>query len=160
MPTLLIAEELADLFDLAGAIIIEGMLGSHRPFIEEVYAVRPHPGHGLVSRHMRQLLEGSQLVVSHADCHKVQDPYSMRCIPQVHGTARDGLKFARGVLEIEVNAGTDNPLVFADEEELVSAGNFHGQPVSLALDVVAMALTQLSSISERRARSDSHWRSR
>lgn len=150
VPTLLNAEELADLFDLAGAITIEGMLGSHRPFIEEVYAVRPHPGHGAVSRHMRQLLQGSQLVVSHADCHKVQDPYSMRCIPQVHGAARDGLTFARGILEVEVNAGTDNPLVFADEEELVSAGNFHGQPVSLALDVVAMALTQLSSISERR----------
>jgi histidine ammonia-lyase len=150
VPTLLNAEELAELFDLAGAITVEGMLGSHRPFLEEVYAVRPHPGHGKVSRHMRQILEGSQLVVSHADCHKVQDPYSMRCIPQVHGAARDGLTFARGILEVEVNAGTDNPLVFADEEELVSAGNFHGQPVSLALDIVAMALTQLSSISERR----------
>ncbi len=150
VPTLLNAEELADLFDLAGAITIEGMLGSHRPFIEEVHAVRPHPGHGTVSRHMRQILQGSQLVVSHADCHKVQDPYSLRCIPQVHGAARDGLTFARGILEVEVNAGTDNPLVFAEAEELVSAGNFHGQPVSLALDVVAMALTQLSSISERR----------
>ncbi len=150
VPTLLGAEELAELFDVAGALTIEGMLGSHRPFLAAVHAVRPHPGHGAVSTHMRALLRASQLVESHAGCHKVQDPYSMRCIPQVHGAARDGLAFARKVLEVEVNAGTDNPLVFAEEEELVSAGNFHGQPVSLALDVVAMALTQLSSISERR----------
>ncbi len=150
VPTLLAAEELAELFDLAGAITIEGMLGSHQPFLEAVYAVRPHPGHGVVSEHMRSLLLDSALVESHRDCAKVQDPYSMRCIPQVHGAARDGLVFARRILEVEVNAGTDNPLVFAETGEIISAGNFHGQPVSFALDVVAMALTQLSSISERR----------
>lgn len=150
VPTLLAAEELAELFDLAGALTVEGMLGSHMPFIEEVYAVRPHPGHGVVSAHMRALLAGSKLVESHADCSKVQDPYSMRCIPQVHGAARDGLAFSRRILEVEVNAGTDNPLVFPSQRELVSAGNFHGQPVSFALDVAAMALTQLASISERR----------
>lgn len=150
VPTLLAAEELAELFDIAGAMTIEGMLGSHVPFIEGVHAVRPHPGHGTVSAHMRSLLKGSELVESHKDCAKVQDPYSLRCIPQVHGTAREGLSFARRILEVEVNAGTDNPLVFADTGDIVSAGNFHGQPLSLALDVVAMALTQLSSISERR----------
>lgn len=150
VPSLLAAEDLAELFDLAGAITIEGMLGSHRPFLPGVHAVRPHPGHGAVSEHMRSLLKGSELVQSHADCTKVQDPYSMRCIPQVHGAARDGLSFARRILEVEVNAGTDNPLVFADENDLVSAGNFHGQPVSFALDVLAMSLTQLASISERR----------
>src|SRR4029079_462618 len=120
-------------------------LGSHMPFIEGVHAVRPHPGHGAVSAHMRSLLKGSKLVESHADCAKVQDPYSMRCIPQVHGAAREGLSFARKILEVEVNAGTDNPLVFAATEEIVSAGNFHGQPISFALDVVAMALTQFES---------------
>ncbi len=150
VPALLQAEELAELFDLAGAVTIEGMLGSHMPFIEGVHAVRPHPGHGTVSAHMRSLLKDSKLVESHADCAKVQDPYSMRCIPQVHGAAREGLSFARKILEVEVNAGTDNPLVFAATEEIVSAGNFHGQPVSFALDVVAMALTQFESISERR----------
>jgi histidine ammonia-lyase len=150
VPALLKAEALADLFDLAGAMTIEGMLGSHRPFMAEVHAVRPHPGHGTVSTHLRRLLKNSALVETHVDCHKVQDPYSMRCIPQVHGAARDGLSFCRRILEVEVNAGTDNPLVFAELNELVSAGNFHGQPVSLGLDVLAMALTQLSSISERR----------
>jgi histidine ammonia-lyase len=150
VPTLLQAEELSQLFDLAGAMTIEGMLGSHKPFIAGVHAVRPHPGHGAVSANMRSILRESELVETHVNCAKVQDPYSMRCIPQVHGAARDGLTFCRSILQVEVNAGTDNPLVFADTEEIVSAGNFHGQPVSLGLDVLAMALTQLSSISERR----------
>ncbi len=150
VPALLKAEMLAELFDVAGSMTIEGMLGSHKPFSKAVYDVRPHPGHGVVSKHMRSLLEASELVETHVDCTKVQDPYSLRCIPQVHGAARDGIAFTRRTLEIEVNAGTDNPLVFTAEKELVSAGNFHGQPVSLALDVLAMALTQLASISERR----------
>jgi len=147
---LLAAEELAELFDVAGAMTIEGMLGSHVPFMHEVYAVRPHAGHGKVSTHLRELLAESELVKTHVDCDKVQDPYSMRCIPQVHGAAREGLGFCRRILEIEVNAGTDNPLVFAQSGQIVSAGNFHGQPISLALDVLAMSLTQLASISERR----------
>jgi histidine ammonia-lyase len=150
VPTLLKAERLADLFDLAGAMTVEGLLGSHKPFLDAVYRVRPHPGHGLVATHMRSLLAQSDLVETHANCAKVQDPYSLRCIPQVHGAAREGLAFTRRILEVEVNAGTDNPLVFADTEEIVSAGNFHGQPISLALDVMAMSLTQLASISERR----------
>lgn len=150
VPALLRAEALAALFDLAGAMTIEGMLGSHQPFRADVHAVRPHPGHGVVSDHLRRLLANSELVATHVDCHKVQDPYSMRCIPQVHGAARDGLAFCRRIFEVEVNAATDNPLVFAETEQLVSAGNFHGQPVSLGLDVLAMALTQLASISERR----------
>lgn len=149
-PALLEAEALARTFDVAGAMTVEGLLGSHVPFIEAVHAVRPHPGHGAVSAHMRSLLEGSELVKTHVGCSKVQDPYSLRCMPQVHGAARDGLSFARSVLEVEINAGTDNPLVFADTRRIVSAGNFHGQPVSLALDVVAISLTQLASISERR----------
>ncbi len=150
VPALLKAEELAELFDVAGAMTLEGLLGSHKPFVPEVHALRPHDGQRACAAHMRSVLEGSQLVETHAHCSKVQDPYSMRCIPQVHGAARDGLAFARKILDVEVNSATDNPLVFTQTEEIVSAGNFHGQPVSLALDVVAMGLTQLMSISERR----------
>jgi histidine ammonia-lyase len=150
VPTLLRAEELAELFDVAGAMTVEGLLGSHKPFLADVHVVRPHPGHGAVAAHLRALLRDSELVHTHAHCTKVQDPYSLRCMPQVHGAAREGLSFARRILEVEVNAGTDNPLVFTEAGQIVSAGNFHGQPVSFALDVVAMALTQLSSISERR----------
>ena len=147
---LLRAEALADVADLAGAMTLEGLLGSHRPFIEPIQAARPHPGQIAVADHLRALLRDSEIVESHADCSKVQDPYSLRCMPQVHGAARDGFRHARSVLSIEVNSATDNPLVFADQDLIVSGGNFHGQPVSLALDVVAIACTQLASISERR----------
>ena len=148
--SLLRAEALAETADLAGAMTLEGLLGSHRPFLHLIQAVRPHPGQCAVADHLRSLLRDSEIVVSHADCSKVQDPYSLRCMPQVHGAARDGLAHVRRVLSIEVNAATDNPLVFPDEDLIVSGGNFHGQPVSLALDVLAIACTQLSAISERR----------
>lgn len=150
VPALLKAEALAELFDVAGAMTVEGLLGSHKPFVSGVHEVRPHAGHGAVSAHMRSLLAESKLVETHVNCHKVQDPYSLRCIPQVHGAAREGLSFTRGLLTTEVNAATDNPLVFTATEDIVSAGNFHGQPVSLALDMLAMSLTQLAAISERR----------
>jgi histidine ammonia-lyase len=148
--TLLRAEALAEVADLAGAMTVEGLLGSHRPFQEAIHAVRPHPGQQAVAAHLRALLADSEIVESHRDCSKVQDPYSLRCMPQVHGAARDGLAYVRRVLVVEVNAATDNPLVFPAEELIVSGGNFHGQPVSLALDVLAIACTQLSAISERR----------
>ncbi len=144
------AEALAELADLAGAMTLEGLLGSHKPFIPEIQDVRPHPGQRKVAEHLRALLQGSEVVESHANCSKVQDPYSLRCMPQVHGAARDALRFTRGALEIEANSATDNPLVFVEGEKIVSGGNFHGQPISLALDVLAMGLTQLSAISERR----------
>ncbi len=147
---LLRAEALSEIADLAGAMTLEGLLGSHRPFIVPIQAARPHPGQGAAAEHLRALLRDSEIVESHADCSKVQDPYSLRCMPQVHGAARDGLAHARGVLAIEVNSATDNPLVFPGEDLIVSGGNFHGQPVSLALDVLAIACTQLAAISERR----------
>ncbi|HEY1904530.1 MAG TPA: histidine ammonia-lyase [Myxococcaceae bacterium] len=147
---LLRGEALAETADLAGAMTLEGLLGSHRPFIAPIQAVRPHPGQSTVAEHLRTLLRDSEIVESHAGCSKVQDPYSLRCMPQVHGAARDGLSHARRVLSIEVNSATDNPLVFPGEDLIVSGGNFHGQPVSLALDVLAIACTQLSAISERR----------
>ncbi len=144
------AETLADIADVAGAMTLEGLLGSHKPFIPEIHDVRAHPGQKACAAHLRQILLGSELVETHVNCSKVQDPYSLRCMPQVHGAAREGMAFARRILEVEVNSATDNPLVFTETERIVSGGNFHGQPISLAMDVVAMALTQLSSISERR----------
>jgi histidine ammonia-lyase len=149
---LLRAELLARVADVAGAMTLEGLLGSHRPFLAEVHEARGQPGQLAAAAHLRELLADSPLNASHQgpDCHKVQDPYSMRCMPQVHGAARDGIGFCRGVLGREVNAATDNPLVFAGSGDIVSGGNFHGQPVSLALDVLAIAASHLASISERR----------
>jgi histidine ammonia-lyase len=146
------AERLADLADLAGAVTLEGLLGSHRPFLAEIQAARGQPGQIASAARLRGLLRGSEINASHQGpgCHKVQDPYSLRCMPQVHGAARDGIRFCRGVLEREVNAATDNPLVLADLGDIVSGGNFHGQPVALALDVLAIAASHLASISERR----------
>jgi histidine ammonia-lyase len=150
VPALLKAEALAELYDVAGAMTLEALLGSHKPFQAHIQEVRGHWGQRACAENLRRILTGSELVETHVNCAKVQDPYSLRCMPQVHGAARDGIAFARRTLEIEVNSGTDNPLVFADRAEIVSGGNFHGQPVSLALDVLAMSATQLMSISERR----------
>jgi histidine ammonia-lyase len=148
---LLDAEEAAEAADIVGAMTVEGLLGSHRPFLAAVHDVRPHPGQARVAAHVRRLVAGSGINASHqAECDKVQDPYSLRCLPQVHGAVRDALAFVRQVLERELNAATDNPLLFADAEEVVSAGNFHGQPLSQALDFLAIATQQLATISERR----------
>ena len=146
------ADRLAGMADVAGAMTLEGLLGSHRPFLASIQAVRGQPGQTAAAAHLRDLLADSPLNASHQgpDCHRVQDPYSLRCMPQVHGAARDGLAFSRGVLAREANAATDNPLVFADVGDIVSGGNFHGQPVSLALDVLAIAVSNLATISERR----------
>ena len=149
---LLRAEGLAIAADVAGAMTVEALLGSHRPFRQAMHEARGQPGQLAAAAHLRDLLADSPLNASHQGpaCHKVQDPYSLRCMPQVHGAARDGLAFARATLAREVNAATDNPLIFADEGEIVSGGNFHGQPVALALDVLAIAVSHLATISERR----------
>jgi len=146
------AERLALLADLAGAMTLEGLLGSHRPFLPEIQAARGQVGQLASAARLRELLAGSEINASHQgpDCHKVQDPYSLRCMPQVHGASRDGISFSRAILAREVNAATDNPLVFPDSGEIVSGGNFHGQPVALALDVLAIAVSHLAAISERR----------
>ncbi len=149
---LLRAERLAALADLAGAMTLEGLLGSHRPFIQEVQDVRGQAGQIASAARLRHLLAGSEINASHQGprCRKVQDPYSLRCMPQVHGAARDGIAFCRGVLAREANAATDNPIVLPELGEIVSGGNFHGQPVALALDVLAIAAAHLAVISERR----------
>jgi histidine ammonia-lyase len=144
------AERLAKLADVAGAMTLEALRGSQVPFDERLQAVRPHPGQVASARNLRILLQDSEVMVSHKDCGKIQDSYTLRCMPQVHGGVRDAMAFARETLSREVNAATDNPLIFADSGDILSGGNFHGHPVSLALDFLAVALAGLCGISERR----------
>jgi histidine ammonia-lyase len=146
------AAMLACTADVVAAMTIEASLGTDRPFDERLQALRPHPGQSASASNLRQLLAGSPILASHRDSeHLVQDAYSLRCAPQVHGATRDALAYAREVLRIEVNSVSDNPIVFADGDgKVVSGGNFHGQPVAVALDAVALALVSLGSISERR----------
>ena len=143
------AEVLAKSADICCAATIEALRGSVRPFHPEVHELRAHRGQGEVAHNVRSLLKGSRILTSHAHCEKVQDAYSMRCAPQVHGACKDGIRYARDVLAVEAGSVTDNPLVFPDGD-IVSAGNFHGQPVSQAMDFLKIALATLANISERR----------
>jgi histidine ammonia-lyase len=144
------AQRLALTADVIGAMSLEAMLGTATAFADALVAARPHPGQRAVATHLRGLLADSEIAASHAaSAHKVQDPYSLRCMPQVHGAARDALAELERVLRVEINAATDNPLVFPSGE-VISGGNFHGEPVALALDYATMAVTELASISERR----------
>lgn len=142
------AARLADLADTIAAMSLDAYDGRMEPFTASVHAVRPHPGQAVVAAHMRELLQGSA-IAKRAKKH-VQDPYSFRCIPQVHGASRDAFAYVERVTEREMESVTDNPTVFEDEDLIVSAGNFHGQPLALALDFLAIALAELGSISERR----------
>lgn len=144
------AEDAARLADVVGALSLEALKGTPRAFDERIHATRPHAGQAVSARNLSALLAGSGIVASHRDCGKVQDAYSLRCMPQVHGATRDALAYARGVLEIEAASATDNPLVFAESGELISGGNFHGQPVALALDFAGIAAAELANIAERR----------
>ena len=141
---------LATAADIAGAMTLEALKGTLRAFDPKVSKVRPHPGAVQVSDNVRRIGADSPIHQSHASCEKVQDPYSLRCIPQVHGASRDALQHVREVLEREINSVTDNPLIFATEQEVISAGNFHGQPVALAMDYAKLAIAELANISERR----------
>ena len=135
--------------DLLAAMSLEALQGSAAPFDERIHAIRPHQGQQVVAFNIRKLLKGSEILASHRDCGKVQDPYSLRCVPQVHGASRDALAYSRQCIETELNSVTDNPLVF-EQGDILSGGNFHGQPLALAMDFAAMALAELGSISERR----------
>ena len=143
------ALKLLKVVDVLGAMSLEALQGSAHPFDERIHAIRPHPGQIASASNIRKLLKNSEILESHRDCGKVQDPYSLRCIPQVHGASRDALIHAAEVVERELNSVTDNPLVF-ESGDIVSGGNFHGQPLALSLDYAAMALSELASISERR----------
>ncbi len=142
------AEALADAADIACAMTVDALRGTPRAFDARLQEVRPHPGHARTADNLRRLLAGSEIRSSHLECSRVQDAYSLRCAPQVHGAVRDALSTAREVFEIELNSATDNPLVFGDE--IISGGNFHGEPLAFQLDFLAIALSALAGISERR----------
>jgi histidine ammonia-lyase len=144
------ARRLVQAADLACALSLEALQGSRTSFIPQIHALRPLRGQRASAANVLRLLEDSAIMVSHRWCDKVQDAYSLRCAPQVHGASRDLLDYVDYTVTVELNAATDNPLVLVDEDELVSNGNFHGQPLAFALDALAMAVAELANISERR----------
>jgi histidine ammonia-lyase len=157
------ADRLALTASIIAAMSVEALLGTDVAFAAVYHAARPHPGQGQVAAELRALLAGSQLQhAHHGQAHKVQDPYSLRCVPQVHGASRDALGYVRGVLQVEINSATDNPLVFPAGSDVdpaalatgggfvISGGNFHGQPIAIAMDFAKLAIAELGSIAERR----------
>jgi histidine ammonia-lyase len=144
------ATRLADITDLAGAMSLDALKGTTSAFDSRIFTLRPHPGALVSARSIKRWLAGSRILRSHVHCTKVQDPYSLRCMAQVHGAARDVLTSARKTIEIEMNAVTDNPIVIPEKNLILSNGNFHAEPIAFALDMMAMALAECASISERR----------
>ncbi|MGA8618855.1 MAG: histidine ammonia-lyase [Candidatus Sulfotelmatobacter sp.] len=152
---LLAAETLVDSADVLGGLCCDALKGTDTAFDERIHKARPHSGQMKTAANLRKMLEGSEIRESHRDCGRVQDAYSLRCIPQVHGAVRDTLAHCRGVFEIEANSAVDNPLVFITDAkngqgDVVSGGNFHGEPLAFALDFLGIALSSLAGISERR----------
>ncbi|KMP12027.1 histidine ammonia-lyase [Candidatus Nitromaritima sp. SCGC AAA799-C22] len=143
------AQHLAKVVDIAAAMSLEVLLGSNTQFHKRIHRIRPHQGQVDAASNLRRLTDGSEIISSHKDCDRVQDAYTLRCSPQVHGASKDTLSFVRRVIETELNSSTENPLVFPDGQ-ILSGGNFHGQPVALAMDHLAVALSEWANISERR----------
>ncbi|MFQ5443511.1 MAG: histidine ammonia-lyase [Nitrospinales bacterium] len=135
--------------DIATAMSLEVLLGTNTQFHKRIHRIRPHRGQGDAAANMRKITDESEIISSHKDCDRVQDAYTLRCSPQVHGASRDTLRFVQQVLETEINSATENPLIFPNGQ-ILSGGNFHGQPLALALDYLAIALAELANISERR----------
>jgi histidine ammonia-lyase len=135
--------------DVIAASSLDAAFGSYRPFDDRLHRIRPHVGAIETALNVRKLLDGSGINEAHKECDRVQDPYSLRCVPQVHGAARDAVRHTEHVIETEINSVTDNPIIF-DRDTVISGGNFHGQPVALVLDYLAMAVAELANISERR----------
>jgi histidine ammonia-lyase len=134
---------------IAGAMSLEALKGTSKAFDEKIHQVRPHPGQIRCASNMRKLVADSAVIASHKDCEKVQDAYTLRCIPQVYGPILETIDYARRVLQIEINAATDNPLVFPETGEVISGGNFHGEPLAFAMDYLGIALAEIGDISER-----------
>jgi histidine ammonia-lyase len=145
------AERLARAADVTAALTIDALQGSVKPFDTRIHAARPFPGQVTSATNLAHLINGSAINAAHANCGRVQDAYSMRCAPQVHGAARETLAWVRQIVTIEMNAATDNPMVFAADDEIVSGGNFHGAPIAIASDALVLAVAQLATISERRS---------
>lgn len=143
------AIQLAKILDTAAAMSLEVLLGSNKQFHKRIHRLRPHPGQIDSAANMRRITDGSEIISSHKDCGRVQDAYSLRCVPQVHGASRDTLAHVKRVIETEMNAATENPLIFPNGQ-VMSGGNFHGQPVALAMDFLTIALAEFAGISERR----------
>ena len=148
---LVCAERVARAADVTAALSIDALCGSMRPFDARIHEARPHVGQGTSAANILTLMTGSPINKSHEGCGRVQDAYSLRCTAQVHGAARDAFTFIRQTLSTEANAGTDNPMVFGDSGDIVSGGNFHGAPIAIAADLLAIAVTQFATISERRS---------
>ncbi|MCK4295056.1 MAG: histidine ammonia-lyase [Candidatus Marinimicrobia bacterium] len=144
------AKDLVLLSELAASMSIEAVLSTDVPFRKEIQEIRRQKGQKVVAKHVRNFLKNSEIVESHKNCEKVQDPYSFRCVPQVLGAVRDSINFVQEIVENEFNAVTDNPLVFSDSGEILSGGNFHAEPLAMASDQLSIALTELGNISERR----------
>ena len=144
------AQKLALLFDIASALSLEAVEGSRKPFHAHLHSIRPHQGQKEVAQRLWRLTEKSKIQEKHKECAKVQDSYSFRCIPQVHGSSQDALFFVQKIIETELNSVTDNPVIFTEEELWISGGNFHGQYLSQAMDFLSIAMTTMVNISERR----------
>lgn len=144
------AKRLSKLADISGALSVEALKGSDVAFSDKLQKVRPHKGQINTAANLRRLLKGSEIRLSHVDCDKVQDAYSLRCMPQVHGAVKDTIEYVNSVIETEVNSATDNPLIFSATKEHIEGGNFHGEPVALVMDFLKIALSELGNISERR----------
>ena len=147
---LLEAEKLVEIADIAGAVTFEAQLGNPSPFYDEIQKVRPYPGQLTTGRNLLKLIKNSPLWLSHQGNKKIQDAYSIRCMPQVHGAVRDTLNHVRNILKIEVNSATENPLIFPERNMILSGGNFHGEPVAFAMDFLSIVITELGNMSERR----------
>jgi histidine ammonia-lyase len=141
---------LSKMTDIAAAMSLEVLMGSKTEFDQRIHHVRPHPGQAAAAENMDRITKDSEIITSHKDCSRIQDAYTLRCSPQVHGASKDAITYARKVIETEMNSSTNNPLIFPESQEFLLGGNFHGQPVALALDFVCMAVSELANISERR----------
>ncbi|MBE9581377.1 MAG: histidine ammonia-lyase, partial [Proteobacteria bacterium] len=144
------AIKLSKMTDIAAAMSLEVLMGSKTEFDQRIHQVRPHPGQAAAADNMDRITRDSEIITSHKDCSRIQDAYSLRCSPQVHGASKDAITYATKVVETEMNSSTNNPLIFPESQDFLLGGNFHGQPVALALDFLCMAVSELANISERR----------